>query len=338
MPVKQGKYTLSLPSVPSVAGYAAVVGKKEGEGPLGAGFDYVYDDAAAGQKSWEKAESTMHGDAVNRALTKAGVTADEVDVAFAGDLLDQCIGSSFALRDSGMPFVGLYGACSTMALSLAAAAVCVDARIADIAVASTSSHFCSAEKQFRMPLEYGGQRTPTAQWTATAAGAAVISRADSKAKIDKVIIGRICDYGVKDANNMGAAMATAAVDTILRYFDESGRDAEDFDCIVTGDLGAEGKEIAEVLLKKCGFDPKGRLTDCGMLIFDREKQDVNAGGSGCGCSATVTASHFYPRLRSGELHDMLLIGTGALLSPKTVLQKESIPSVAHLVHLRRTQK
>ena len=175
MPVKQGKYTLSLPSAPSVAGYAAVVGKKEGEGPLGAGFDYVYDDAAAGQKSWEKAESTMHGDAINRALTKAGVTADEVDVAFAGDLLDQC---------SGMPFVGLYGACSTMALSLAAAAVCVDARIADIAVASTSSHFCSAEKQFRMPLEYGGQRTPTAQWTATAAGAAVISRADSKAKID----------------------------------------------------------------------------------------------------------------------------------------------------------
>lgn len=152
------------------------------------------------------------------------------------------------------------------------------------------------------------------------------------------LIGRIVDNGVKDANNMGAAMATAAVDTILRYFDESGRDAEDFDCIVTGDLGAEGKEIAEVLLKKCGFDPKGRLTDCGMLIFDREKQDVNAGGSGCGCSATVTASHFYPRLRSGELHDMLLIGTGALLSPKTVLQKESIPSVAHLVHLRRTQK
>ena len=174
MPVKQGKYTLSLPSAPSVAGYAAVVGKKEGEGPLGAGFDYVYDDAAAGQKSWEKAESTMHGDAVNRALTKAGVTADGVDVAFAGDLLDQCIGSSFALRDSGMPFVGLYGACSTMALSLAAAAVCVDARIADIAVASTSSHFCSAEKQFRMPLEYGGQRTPTAQWTATAAGACLV--------------------------------------------------------------------------------------------------------------------------------------------------------------------
>ena len=240
MPVKQGKYTLSLPSAPSVAGYAAVVGKKEGEGPLGAGFDYVYDDAAAGQKSWEKAESTMHGDAVNRALTKAGVTADEVDVAFAGDLLDQCIGSSFALRDSGMPFVGLYGACSTMALSLAAAAVCVDARIADIAVASTSSHFCSAEKQFRMPLEYGGQRTPTAQWTATAAGAAVVSRADSKAKIDKVIIGRICDYGVKDANNMGAAMAPAAAATIADFLNDTATKPEDYDMILTGDLGASG--------------------------------------------------------------------------------------------------
>lgn len=171
------------------------------------------------------------------------------------------------------------------------------------------------------------------------AGAFLIDTEDDRGvEVCEGLIGRIVDNGVKDANNMGAAMATAAVDTILHYFDESGRDAEDFDCIVTGDLGAEGKEIAEVLLKKCGFDPKGRLTDCGMLIFDREKQDVNAGGSGCGCSATVTASHFYPRLRSGELHDMLLIGTGALLSPKTVLQKESIPSVAHLVHLRRTQK
>ncbi len=336
MPVKQGKYTLSLPSAPSVAGYAAVVGKKEGDGPLGAGFDYVYDDAAAGQKSWEKAESTMHGDAVNRALTKAGVTADEVDVAFAGDLLDQCIGSSFALRDSGMPFVGLYGACSTMALSLAAAAVCVDARIADIAVASTSSHFCSAEKQFRMPLEYGGQRTPTAQWTATAAGAAVISRADSKAKIDKVIIGRICDYGVKDANNMGAAMAPAAAATIADFLNDTATKPEDYDMILTGDLGAIGSELlCELMIKQSNIDIGAVHADCGLMIYDpRRQKDTEAGASGCGCSASVVCSEILNKISGGELKRVLFVGTGALMSSVSSLQSESIPSIAHGVLLR----
>lgn len=207
MPVRQGKYTLQLPSEPGIAGYAAVVGKKEGEGPLGSGFDYIYEDATAGEKSWEKAESVIHRDAVSRAIAKADLSPQEVNVIFAGDLLNQCMGTTFGIRELGIPFAGMYGACSTMALSMAAAAACVDSRIAETAVASTSSHFCSAEKQFRMPLEYGGQRTPTAQWTATAAGAAVITKDKCRSRVGKIIIGRIQDYGIKDPNNMGAAMA-----------------------------------------------------------------------------------------------------------------------------------
>lgn len=207
MPIRQGRYTLDLPSAPGISGYAAVVGKKEGEGPLGREFDYIYEDAMAGEKSWEKAESVIHRDAVSRAISKAGISPKDADVIFAGDLLNQCTGTTFGIRELGIPFAGLYGACSTMALSLAAAAVCVDARIVQTAVASTSSHFCSAEKQFRMPLEYGGQRTPTAQWTATASGAVVVTKAESKVRIEKILIGRIQDYGIKDPNNMGAAMA-----------------------------------------------------------------------------------------------------------------------------------
>ena len=339
MAKKQGKQTYLMQQCLTVRAWAAVGSKKEGQGPLASGFDLIEPDSTFGQDSWEKAESRMVSLTVAKALSNAALTYEDIDCIFAGDLLNQCVGTTFGLRDSGIPLFGLYGACSTMAEGMLLASLLVDSQTVRRAMAVTSSHFCTAERQYRFPLEYGNQKTPTAQCTVTGAGAFLIDTEDDRGvEVCEGLIGRIVDNGVKDANNMGAAMATAAVDTILRYFDESGRDAEDFDCIVTGDLGAEGKEIAEVLLKKCGFDPKGRLTDCGMLIFDREKQDVNAGGSGCGCSATVTASHFYPRLRSGELHDMLLIGTGALLSPKTVLQKESIPSVAHLVHLRRTQK
>ncbi len=211
MPVRQGRYTLLLPSMPGISGYAAVAGKKEGEGPLGKAFDYIYTDGSAGEKSWEKAESVLHKDAVSRAISKAGISPKDADVIFAGDLLNQCTGTTFGIRELGIPFAGVYGACSTMALSLAMAAIWVDSRVCDTAVASTSSHFCSAEKQFRMPLEYGGQRTPTAQWTVTGAGAAVVTKNDCKAKIEKAIIGRVQDYGIKDPNNMGAAMAPVNV-------------------------------------------------------------------------------------------------------------------------------
>ena len=211
MPERIGKYTLNLPCAPSVAASAAVAGKKEGEGPLGGSFDCIYEDASAGEESWEKAESIFHRDAVTRAIEKAGLLPGNINVIFAGDLLNQCTGTTFGIRELGIPFYGVYGACSTMALSLASAALWVDGGLADTAVASTSSHFCSAEKQFRMPLEYGGQRPPSSQWTVTGAGAAVVSRAAKKTKIEKVIIGRIQDYGIKDANNMGAAMAPVDV-------------------------------------------------------------------------------------------------------------------------------
>lgn len=207
MPLRQGRYTLNLTTMPGIAGYASVAGKKEAEGPLKDKFDRIYEDGTAGEKSWEKAESTIHGDAVSRAISKAGLAPGDIDIIFAGDLLNQCMGTTFGIRELGIPFAGMYGACSTMALSMAAASVFVDTRAAQKAVASTSSHFCSAEKQFRMPLEYGGQRTPTSQWTATAAGAVVIADTDTKVGIEKVIIGRIQDYGIKDPNNMGAAMA-----------------------------------------------------------------------------------------------------------------------------------
>ena len=211
MPVRQGKYTLSLISEPGIIGYASVVGKKESEGPLKNKFDLVFEDGSAGEKSWEKAESVIHGEAVTKAIGKAGLSAGDIDIIFAGDLLNQCIGTTFGIKELGIPFAGLYGACSTMALSMIAASLFVDARIMNTAAASTSSHFCSAEKQFRMPLEYGGQRTPTSQWTATAAGAVVISDKKSKIVVEKAIIGRIQDYGIKDPNNMGAAMAPVNV-------------------------------------------------------------------------------------------------------------------------------
>ncbi len=211
MSVRQGKYTLSLVSEPGIIGYASVVGKKEGEGPLKNKFDRVFEDGTVGEKSWEKAESIIHGEAVTRAISKSGLSAGDVGIIFAGDLLNQCIGTTFGIKELGIPFAGMYGACSTMALSMAAASLFVDSKIVNRAVASTSSHFCSAEKQFRMPLEYGGQRTPTSQWTATASGAVVISDEEAKVRIEKVIIGRIQDYGIKDPNNMGAAMAPVDV-------------------------------------------------------------------------------------------------------------------------------
>ncbi len=312
-----------------------MVGKKEGEGPLKEKFDYVYEDGSAGEKTWEKAESIIHGDAVSKAIDKAGMAVGEIDVIFAGDLLNQCIGTTFGIKELGIPFAGMYGACSTMALSMIAASVCVDSRIAVNAVASTSSHFCSAEKQFRMPLEYGGQRTPTSQWTATAAGAVVISDKQSKIGVEKVIIGRIQDYGIKDANNMGAAMAPAACRTIADFLNDTNTVPEDYDMILTGDLGSVGTELlCELMIKQENIDISSVHNDCGLLLYDIEKQkDVAAGGSGCGCSGAVLCSDILNRIESGELKKVLFVGTGALMSSVSSLQNESIPSIAHGVLL-----
>ncbi len=335
MPVRLGRYTLFLPSMPGIAGYAAVVGKKEGQGPLAQEFDYIYEDASAGEKSWEKAESVIHRDAASRAITKAGISPQDADVIFAGDLLDQCMGTTFGIKELGIPFAGMYGACSTMALSMAAAGVCVDSRIVNVAVASTSSHFCSAEKQFRMPLEYGGQRTPTAQWTVTGAGAAVVTKEESKVRIEKVIIGRIQDYGIKDPNNMGAAMAPAACRTIADFLADTNTAPEDYDLILTGDLGSVGSQLlCELMIKQENIDISSVHNDCGLMIFDLAKQkDVGAGGSGCGCSGAVVCSNILRRIAEGELKRVLFVGTGALMSSVSSLQSETIPCVAHGVLL-----
>lgn len=337
MAERLGKYTIVLNSHPSVTGYAAVVGKTEGEGPLKDEFDFVFEDDTLGEASFEKAESALQKEVVTRALSKAGKTPDEVDFSLAGDLLNQCIGSSFGLRSLNMPFIGLYGACSTMALSLGLASMLVDCGAARVTVASTSSHFCSAERQFRLPLEYGGQRTPTSQRTATAAGASVVeSRRKDKPAVDAVTIGRITDLGIKDANNMGAAMAPAAANTIADFLKDTAASPSDFDMILTGDLGKVGSRLlCELLQKDRGIDIESVHADCGLLLYDAEKQDVHAGGSGCGCGASVLNSYIMRRLESGELSRVLFVATGALMSPTSSLQGESIPSIAHAVLLSK---
>ncbi len=323
-----------LPSRPAVAGFAATAGKKEGEGPLGKEFDKIYEDGMAGETTWEKAESVLHREAVVRAVAKSGMPASDIDVIFAGDLLDQCTGTVFAIKNADIPFAGIYGACSTMALGLCLAGIAVDTGAARAALASTSSHFCSAEKQFRMPLEYGGQRTPTAQWTVTAAGAAVISHLGRGACIGGALIGRIRDFGIKDPNNMGAAMAPAAARTVADFLTDTGTEPGDYDMILTGDLGAVGSGLlVDLLRKQEGIDISGVHRDCGLMIYDTEKQKVNAGGSGCGCSGAVVCSHIMRRLCEGELNRVLFVGTGALMSAVSALQSETIPTVAHAVLL-----
>ena len=332
-----GEYTLKFKSRPGIIASAAIVGSKEGDGPLGGCFDEVIADGTLGKETWEQAESALQQRAVIKAIEKSGMTAADIDLLMAGDLLSQCSGSAFCARDLGIPFVGLYGACSTMALSLALAALSVDSGAARIAAAATSSHFCSAEKQFRTPLEYGGQRPPTAQWTATAAGCAVIGEAASP-HIEAAAFGRITDYGVKDANNMGAAMAPAACSTIAAFLRDTKTQPEDFDLIVTGDLGKVGKEILLDQFHQVGVNLEHRYTDCGVLVFDLEGQDVHAGGSGCGCSAIVLCGYLLDQLRQGKLHRLLFCGTGALLSPTSSQQGESIPGVCHAVSICTERK
>jgi len=323
-----------LPSRPVITGSAAVGAKKEGEGPLGAEFDKIFEDATTGEATWEKAESALHREAVIRALAAAGASPSEADMIFAGDLLNQCTGTTFGIRELDMPFAGLFGACSTMSLSLALAGIMTDSGALRMAVASTSSHFCSAEKQFRMPLEYGGQRCPTAQWTATAAGAAVVEAQGDGPHIEAVLIGRIQDLGIKDANNMGAAMAPAACSTIIDFLRDTNTSPEEYDMILTGDLGSVGSQLLlELMQKQEGVDIGGVHADCGMMLYDLNGQDVHAGASGCGCSGAVVCSYIMRRLKAGELKRVLFVGTGALMSPVSSLQGESIPSIAHGVLL-----
>lgn len=337
MSKRLGRSTVSLAEPPSVVGSACVGGKKEGEGPLKQSFDLIQSDTHFGEPSWEKAESRMQALALEAAMQKAAVTTDALDYVFAGDLLNQCVGSSFALRDMGFPFLGLYGACSTMAEGLGLAAMMIDGGFANTTAAITSSHFCSAERQYRMPLEYGGQRTPTAQWTATAAGCAILAHGGSGPYVTHVTSGKIVDAGIKDANNMGAAMAPAACETLRSLFDETGFAPEDFDLIVTGDLARLGSRVVREMFLADGIDLGERYTDCGELLYDIERQDVHMGGSGCGCSAAVLCGHLLNGMRAGRWQRIVFAGTGALLSPLSSQQGESIPAICHAVILSNSR-
>lgn len=328
-----GKSTVAFRNPPVITGFSSVAGKKEGEGPLGPCFDFVADDDSFGETTWEKAESKMMKDAVNRALNKADLTPNNIEYMFSGDLLNQCIVSSYGLRDFNISFFGLYGACSTMAESIILAAMAVDGEFASNCVAVTSSHFCTAERQFRFPLEYGGQRTPTAQWTVTGSGAVVIQDRGQGPFITHATAGKIIDYGETDINNMGAAMAPAAVSTMLEFFQDTDTKPQDYDLIITGDLSKTGADLVMELMSREGIDLGKTYTDCGLLIYDREKQEAHSGGSGCGCSALVLAGHILPKIVRGELRNVLLISTGALMSPTSIQQGESIPAVAHLVKI-----
>ena len=318
-----------------IAASASAAGRDEAAGPLGGLFDVTdTTDNKFGEETWEKAESAMQRLALDAAMRRAGIGAVDVDALFAGDLLDQCVGSSYAHAESGIPYFGLYGACSTAAEELILASLACESGLG-VCAAVTSSHFCTAERQFRFPLEYGGQRTPTSQWTVTAAGAFIVSRGRRNGgilpRITEVMAGRIVDRGISDLSNMGAAMAPAAADTLLRYFGEGG-DPSDLDLIVTGDLGREGTDILRDLCAASGLDIATRHTDCGLMIFDG-CSDKHAGGSGCGCSAAVIASGVLKNVRDGVLRGVLFVGTGALMSPMTVNQGGTIPGVAHLVRI-----
>lgn len=317
----------------SILTFASVVGKAEGDGPHGDEFDEVIEDNKGNADTWEQAEAMLQKKALTHAMDKAGLFPEDMDLIFAGDLLNQCTGSSYGLKDFYIPFLGIYGACSTFAEGLLLSAAMVNAGYVDNAAAITSSHFSSAERQYRFPLNYGGVRPPTAQWTATAAGAAIITSAQKPPYIRAATVGKIQDMGIKDQNNMGAAMAGAAYDTITRHFKHMGTHPETYDAVITGDLGQIGSDMLYELMLRDGIGMKRFHKDCGLMIYDRENQDVHAGGSGCGCSASMMCAHFLKKVENGELKRILYVATGALMSPTMVQQGDSIPGIAHAVEI-----
>ena len=332
---KKGKQSFTFQNPPVIAAWASVAGKKEKEGPLANEFDLTSQDTYFSQKTWEQGEKRMQQLALDILLQKACMEKSQLDLVFSGDLLNQCIGSSFTLRNTGIPHLGLYGACSTMAESLLLSSMAVGGGFVNNAVAMTSSHFASSERQYRFPLGYGGQRSSTAQWTVTGSGAALIVPKGKGPKITACTIGTVTDLGIKDANNMGAAMAPAAFNTILQHFKDMNTTASDYDLIVTGDLGQIGKDTLIGLARMNEIILGGRLTDCGTMVFDIQKQDVHAGGSGCGCSAITLCGYLLNRINSGKLKKILFCGTGALLSPTSTQQGLPIPGVCHAVVIEK---
>ena len=309
------------------------MGQKEGEGPLKDSFDMIVSDDKMGQISWDLAEGAFQKTAVEIALKKANLKNSDIDYILSGDLQNQCAATHYGLRETNIPFLGLYGACSTMIEGLSVASMLISGDYAERVIALTSSHFCSAEKQYRNPLEYGGQRTPTAQWTATASGAVILSNAGNGPKVTHITTGKIIDKGICDVSNMGAAMAPAALDTIVAHFNDTGLTPDDYDLILTGDLGVLGSEILCDLIKNDGYDISKKHNDCGKMLYNIEEQDVHSGGSGCGCCASVLCGHILSELEKGKYKKILVAATGALMNPLTVLQGESIPTISHAVSI-----
>lgn len=349
---KKGRQSVIFEEKPLIRGRGTVVGEKEGQGPLAKNFDIILKEDMYGEKSWEKAESKMLKEAMKKAVSRAGITEKDIDIMLSGDLLNQLMSSSFMARDMHIPFLGLYGACSTMTESLVLGSMLIDGGFAKNVLVGASSHFCTAERQFRMPVEHGNQRPPSAQWTATAAGGVVVSAASevdsddnlsgcmadrlgSRIRVESATVGKVIDAGIKDSNQMGAAMAPAAVDTLLNHLEDMDRNLDYYDLAVTGDLGFIGKDIMMDLLADAGLDKKmlfSHYDDCGTMLFSKE-QDVHGGGSGCGCSASVFAGYLLKEMEKGKIKRLLLMSTGAMLSTISPLQGESIPGIAHAVSL-----
>lgn len=302
-------------------------------GPLAKYFDKCVDDEFYGESSWEKAESKFIKDTTNLVLSKSGITNKDIDFCFAGDLLNQCISSTFGLREINIPFFGIFGACSTFVEALILGSMSIDGNFANNVLCAVSSHFCSAEKQFRFPLELGNQRPPTSQWTVTGSGACILSKEGTGPYITHITPGKIVDMGIKDANNMGSAMAPGAIDTLIAHLTDTSRSPDYYDAIITGDLGYIGRDIVLEIANSKGYNLKNNYNDCGILIFDKNKQDTHSGGSGCACSATVFSGYLYKELKNKRLKKLLLITTGALTNSTTSQQGESIPGIAHAVSI-----
>ena len=329
--IKCGKQSFVPTKYPKISAWCSTAGKKESEGPLRNHFDIHQTETYFGESSWESAENKMQELTLERLISKANIKKEDIDIIYSGDLLNQCIGSSFSLNNSGIPHLGIYGACSNMAEGLLMATLAVESGYATNAIAMTSSHFASSERQYRFPLGYGGQRTPTSQWTVTGSGAALISNCGDGPRVTSCTIGCITDYGIKNANNMGAAMAPAALKTITAHFNDLGVSENDYDLIVTGDLGNHGRNVLQTLARREGLDLDGKLVDCGSLIYDTKTQDVHSGGSGCGCSAITLCGYLLDQIKANAIKNILFCGTGALLSPTSTQQGKTIPGICHAV-------
>lgn len=328
-----GTQTIKLSTPPSITSAYSIVGPKEGEGPLGKYFDTIIEDEFWGEQTWEKSETKIARECVANCISKVKLSYEDVNYILAGDLINQCTPSAFGNRDTNIPFLGLFGACSTFVEGISIGSMLIDGGYADNLVCATSSHFCSAEKQFRFPLELGNQRPPSSQWTVTGSGSVMLSSSGNGPYITTVTTGKMVDMGIKDANNMGAAMAPAAADTMYIHFKETGRAPSYYDLILTGDLGYIGKSIVIDLMESRGYNIRSNYNDCGVLIFNKEKQDTHSGGSGCACCATTFCGYIYNQLQAKKLKRVLLIATGALMSPTTAQQKESILGIAHAISI-----